>query len=202
MIQMEKRKTRGLRKASKEIAPPPIRVGGIRLVLEIEDLKKSCTFKGNSITTEILEKKQNLLIEKVASKFPTISDADKSELLQLLESLNSGDLREVRLFANKFTQKPARLAQIRDLAREIVNTDETSKITLLPSNPFKPNKSGIQGEVLSLVIKEKSTDIVIFVASHPLMDNEVYAMKKSPVGVSELEFRRCDADELFKRIVK
>lgn len=185
---------------SMEVVPPPSSIAGIRIAFEVTGTQRACSFKTDDAEARLRSSKREQLT--TLSIELGLEAPELTEVIDLADSILSGNLSEVEAFANKFHSHPAKLASCRDRTIELLEKIANCKIELLPSKPFRTNISGVQTEVISLILKEKSTDVMIFVASHPHMDTEVYSAKKAPNGITELVSRQCDAAQLFRNIIK
>lgn len=185
---------------SMEVVPPPTSIAGIRIAFEVTGSQRGCSFNAEEAEQRLKCGKREMLAAKCSEL--NIPECKSNEVLDLSAAILSGDLREVQMCAQHYLNAPSRLASIRDYARELLAKVSDCKIELLASKPFRTNIAGIQTDVLSIILKEKSTDVMIFVASHPSVPLEVYSIKKGPNGISELESRKCDAIQLFQNISK
>lgn len=198
---MAKKTTRVRRKMkSMEVVPPPTSIAGIRIAFEVTGSQRGCSFKAEEAEQRLMCGKRERLASKCSDL--NVPESEANEVLDLTSAILSGDLQEVQLRVQHYLNAPWRLASIRDHARDLLAKVGECKIDLIPSKPFRTSIAGIQTDVISIILKEKSTDVMIFVASHPGVPSEVYSIKKSPNGISELEYRKCDAAQLFQNISK
>ena len=188
---------------SMEIVPPPSSVAGLRIAFEISGSKKgNCSFKLDEAENRNRNSRREMLSNSCAEmpELRELAPKELQEVLDFADALLSGDLGVVQACAHNFSRDPSHLARCRDRTALLLERLVQCKIELVPSKPFRTNVAGVQTDVLSVIIKEKSTDLLIFIASHPLMKTEVYCAKKAPTGLTELVEKSCDAAQLFRTI--
>lgn len=186
---------------SMEVVPPPSSIAGIRIAFEITGSKRACSFKLEEADARARNNQREMLASKAGAVL-NLQEEELNQVLDLADAILNGDLQELKLKTQRFMNEPARLALYRDRAQEVLATLENCNIELLPSKPFRTAVAGVQTDVISLIIKEKSTEVMLFVASHPYVNTEVYSIKKGPNGISELVSRPCDAAQLLKSMTK